>query len=86
MATTFDDLLNGAKSDLFAGLQTSATNYIKENIYQGQTAPTQAPPQSTLPTAVNTVQSSQTKFIFYAAIAIAVIGAAFLLFNKKGKK
>lgn len=86
MATTFDDLINGVKNDLFAGLGTSASNYIKENIYQAQSAPQQAPSQVALPTTVSTVQSSQTKLIFYGAIAVAVIGAAFLLFGRKGKK
>ena len=85
LPTSFDDLLNGVKSDLFSGLQTSAANYIREQTYQGQKAPTQSPVQA-VPTSVSTVQSSQTKFIFYGAIAIAVVGAAFLIFGRKGKK
>lgn len=81
------DVYNNVKDQALSSAQILASDWIRMQVARNTQAPAIAPaPMGTLPVDVVQAQSSQSNLVFYVSIGVALFAAAFLLFNKKGKK
>lgn len=77
-----DDSFWGKIGDIVVdNAQAYAGDYLKTLVNQGNSKPAATP----TPVPVQNTQASQSKIVLYIAIAVCVIGGAFMLSGRKKK-